>query len=223
MSHDDFAFEPIRGLPENLPSGERLIWQGAPSGSALARRAFHVRGLSVYFGLLLVWQASAALMDGKRLAEAAVAAGWLVGLASVALGLMVGLAFLYARTTVYSLTDRRLVIRFGIAIPMSINIPFSLIESAAAKLQGDGTADLPLRLRPGERISYLVLWPNVRPWRFSRPEPMLRAVPDGAQVAELLASALAEAAGQEPVTASLTPANVDPALSPSGSFSAAAR
>ena len=30
MSHDDFAFEPRRGLPAVLPDGERLLWQGSP-------------------------------------------------------------------------------------------------------------------------------------------------------------------------------------------------
>ena len=28
--HDDFDFEPVRGLPQVLPEGERLLWQGAP-------------------------------------------------------------------------------------------------------------------------------------------------------------------------------------------------
>ena len=28
--HDDFAFEPVRGLPAVLPPGERMLWQGAP-------------------------------------------------------------------------------------------------------------------------------------------------------------------------------------------------
>ena len=32
--HDDFAFEPVPGLPELLPQGETLLWQGS---SALAR------------------------------------------------------------------------------------------------------------------------------------------------------------------------------------------
>ena len=28
--HDDFDFEPVRGLPQVLPKGERMLWQGAP-------------------------------------------------------------------------------------------------------------------------------------------------------------------------------------------------
>jgi hypothetical protein len=30
--HDDFQTEPVRGLPENLPEGEHILWQGHPTG-----------------------------------------------------------------------------------------------------------------------------------------------------------------------------------------------
>jgi hypothetical protein len=31
MPHDDFAFEPVKGLPELPPEGEHLLWQGRPN------------------------------------------------------------------------------------------------------------------------------------------------------------------------------------------------
>ena len=31
MSHDDFAAEPINGLPELPPRGEVILWQGRPN------------------------------------------------------------------------------------------------------------------------------------------------------------------------------------------------
>ncbi|MEO0946437.1 MAG: PH domain-containing protein, partial [Pseudomonadota bacterium] len=40
MSHDDFATEPVRGLPERPPEGEEILWQGQPSAWALTRSAF---------------------------------------------------------------------------------------------------------------------------------------------------------------------------------------
>ncbi len=42
------------GLPGQLPPGETILWQGAPHWRALARDAFHVRGVAVYFALLAV-------------------------------------------------------------------------------------------------------------------------------------------------------------------------
>ena len=39
MPDDDYHVEPVRGLPQSLPEGEELLWQGAPSTWALARDA----------------------------------------------------------------------------------------------------------------------------------------------------------------------------------------
>ncbi|OHV16491.1 phosphopantetheine adenylyltransferase, partial [Methylorubrum extorquens] len=113
----------------------------------------------------------------------------LIGLA--ALGLLSLLAWLVHRTTVYTLTDRRMVLHVGIALPITLNLPLTRIESADLRLFPDGTGDLPLRLPPGERVAYLHLWPHARPWRVSRPEPMLRSVPAARSVVALLAPALA--------------------------------
>ena len=55
MDHDDFDQEPIRGLPEMLPPGERILWQGAPSARALARDALRVRWVGGYFAVLFLW------------------------------------------------------------------------------------------------------------------------------------------------------------------------
>jgi len=43
MSHDDFNFEPIKGLPEKLPEDEHILWQGAPDPRRLAREALGIR------------------------------------------------------------------------------------------------------------------------------------------------------------------------------------
>ncbi|MEM1103487.1 MAG: hypothetical protein AAGH48_05230, partial [Pseudomonadota bacterium] len=55
--HDDFAAEPIRGLPEALPEGERILWQGEPTWRQLAVNVFHIRALAIYFGVLMIWRA----------------------------------------------------------------------------------------------------------------------------------------------------------------------
>ena len=46
----EYATEPVKGLPELLPTGERMLWQGQPSWRALAIRVFHVRKIAIYFG-----------------------------------------------------------------------------------------------------------------------------------------------------------------------------
>lgn len=188
--------EPVPGLPEELPSGERILWQGAPTWRGLARRVFHVRKLAAYCAILMSWRLVADLSDGVMLADAAVSVLWLLPLLPAALGLPALLAWLYSRTTLYTITNRRVVIRYGVALPMSLNIPFKIIASAALRQHADGTGDIPVALSGPGRIAYLHLWPHARPWRLARTEPMLRCVPDAARVAEILGKALASTTPQ---------------------------
>lgn len=203
--------EPVRGLPEALPPGERILWQGAPDWRALTRRAMHVLKVAIYMAVLLAWNAMAAMGDGATAGEALVATLWLLPLPLVALGLLTAFGWGYAKTTVYTLTNRRLVIRSGVALPITVNLPYRVVASAAVKLHGGGLGDVPLRLLPGNRVSYLQLWPNVRPWHFTQPEPMLRCIPDAANVARILGAALADHhaadTGADPSAAALGPSH----------------
>ena len=184
------------GLPGPLPAGERLLWQGSPSWKALALRTFHGRAIAIYFALLLGWVAVDSIGGGASWGEVSARLAWFVALAVGGLGLVLLFAWLTARTTVYTVTDRRVVLSYGIAMPMSLNLPFARVAAAGVKLFKDGTADIPLQTAGGDKIAYLMLWPHARPWRISRPEPTLRAVPEGARVASALARALAAAADQ---------------------------
>lgn len=190
----EYEWEPVPGLPERLPNGERILWQGAPRWGALARRAFHVRKVALWFGLILAWVLTADALTGAPLKESVLGAAWLVLLGAVAIGLLVLLARAMARSTLYTITNRRVVMRFGVAIPLTINLPFTQIVSADLREFGDGTGDLPLTLVGAARVPYLVLWPNVRPWHFVPAQPMLRAVPQAAGMAKTLAEALAAVA-----------------------------
>ena len=192
----EFAFEPVHGLPENLPPGEALRWQGAPHWRVLARRAFYVRTVAFYFVLLMLLRLAVLIAEGIGLRDAALWSLWMVALALLAVGILTLLAWLYSRSTVYSITDRRVVIRFGVALPMAVNIPFKSIESAGLRTYPDGSGDIPLVLNAEQKVSYLIMWPNVRPWRFSNPQPMLRGIPDAANVAEILAEALRSASAE---------------------------
>lgn len=190
MSHDDFNLEPVHGLPAALPPGETLLWQGTPRWRSLAVRALHVRKVAVYFAVLALWSGASALSDGGTASAALQAAGTQVALGAAAIALLTGIAWLAARATVYSVTSERVVVRFGIALPMTVNLPFSTIESALLRQHADGTGDLPLVLLPDEKVSYLLMWPHVRPWQYRRVQPMLRGVVDAHHAAEVLASSM---------------------------------
>ena len=46
---------PNPGLPEDLPRGEALLWQGSPAWRNLAVSTFHVRKVLAWFAILLAW------------------------------------------------------------------------------------------------------------------------------------------------------------------------
>ena len=194
----EYEYEPVPGLPERLPPGEVLLWQGAPRWQSLALHAFHARKVTLYFIALLLLLMGWRLTGEAPLIEVLGGALWLAALAAVAVGLLVLLARAMGRAALFTITSQRVVMRFGVAIPMAINLPFSQITTAGLRLYPDGTGDLPLTMTGPVNTSYFILWPYARPWRMSRPQPMLRAVPDAARVAETLAAALKSAHAASP-------------------------
>jgi hypothetical protein len=189
----EHEFEAAHGLPEALPEGERLLWQGAPVVGELARRAFHLRKLALYFALLIGTRIAAVIADGGGVAQAMHDALLLGLLAAAGLAIVYALAWLSARTTVYTITNRRVVMRIGIVLSVTFNLPLSRIAAAGLHGHPAGTGDIPLQLEGDERIAWLKVWPHVRPWRVKRTEPMLRCIADAAGVSKLLAQAWSDA------------------------------
>ena len=186
----EFEFEPVPGLPAELPAGETLLWQGSPGWGVTARRVFHVRGVGYYFLALLVWRAVSGGFAEQPAAQIGVSMLWLAGLGLAIIGFLVLVAYMVARGTIYTVTTRRVVMRFGVVFPLSLNIPYRIIESAGLAEYLDGTGDIPLRLRGNGRIAYPHLWPHARPWAINRPEPMLRGIAEARAAARILANAL---------------------------------
>lgn len=182
MSGPRFA---ARGFPGPLPEGETLLWQGAPDWRVLARTAMHVRGLAFYFAVLAV----AAVATGRINGALTVAA---LGLVPIALAY--GYAYAVSRSTVYSITDRRVVLHIGLALPVTLNLPLSHVAAVDMRAGADGSGDLSLSLSEGDRFAYAVLWPHARPWRFSPAQPTMRGLRDAAQPAQLLSRALGSSA-----------------------------
>jgi hypothetical protein len=184
----EYADEPVRGLPGYLPEGETLVWQGAPDWRVMARRVFHLRTVGIYFAAIIAVHSGSQLYRGAAPSEVFLGAGWQLGLGLLAMGILAVLARAYARTTVYTLTDKRLVMRFGVALPMMVNLPLEIVTSADLRGFKDGSGDIILTVDPKKKMSYMMLWPNLRSWRFSPVQPALRSLADAQSVAAALAS-----------------------------------
>ena len=198
----DFAFEHAPGLPEALPEGEEILWQGRPKVLPFARQAFWLDWVLIYFAVVTVWLIMASSADNSM----AVALGHglpLVVLAVAAALVILGLAWLQVRGTVYTLTNRRVVMRIGAALPITLNLPYQWIENASVETRKDGTGTIAIELGGDNKVSSLMVWPHKRPRRWARPEPALRCIPDAAKVAQILATA-AEARVSEPSSIKVT-------------------
>ena len=191
---DECERERIRGLPGPLPTGERILWRGAPRWQPLAWRAFHMREALAWFAFVGAVRTVVEVVGDGTLSRALLHNATLAPLALAACALLAGLAWASARTTIYTVTDRRVVMRVGIALPVTLNIPYARIAGAFARLDASGAGDVGLTIGDGTRLAWFVLWPHCRPWRVRAPEPMLRAVPDGARLANILSDALGNAA-----------------------------
>lgn len=211
MNQDQSQFHE---LPAPLPDGERVIWQGKPSFKKLALRSFHVREAGIYVGLLLAWKLWSSWASGMPVADVVGATSWIVILGLGAIALLVLLAWLFRRATTYTITTKRVLFQFGVALPMSMNIPLTKIANVDLKLFRDGTGDIPLKIVDTKRVPYVMLWPHIRPWRLSSPEPSMVSVPDAANVAAKLAEALATVPASSVVEASNSGPSVDPLGNP---------
>lgn len=185
-----FEIERALDLAAPLPEGEQVIWLDSPNWKSFALRVFHLKALAAYFGILIsanvAWMAS----NNGSTVEMLASSARLLTLSAAALAMFCLLAWLMANSTTYAITNHRVFLRIGVALSITVTVPFKTIRSADLRTYKDGTGDLPLSLTGDDRLAYLHLWPHARPWQLKDTAPMLRAVPNAKQVAEILATAL---------------------------------
>ena len=188
-----------------LASDEAVVWQGHPSWRLMAREVFHLRLLVAYLTFLVgldVYQAWAkAIPLEKALHDSVPLAVIIVAL----LAAVLGIAWLTARSTRYTITTRRVILAYGIALPATLAIPHARIKKIELALGARDHGDIALSLEAGDHMPYLKLWPYARPWRLAHPQPMLRCVPQAAIVAGLATRAVATTA-QERIAPMVAPA-----------------
>jgi hypothetical protein len=179
-------------LPEDIPPGERILWHGRPNWISLFRGAYRADLVAAYFLVLAVWNALDAWSAGVD--ASLIAAARALGIGLAALMLLAILAWASARTALFVITSRRVVMKIGVALQVFYNLPFSQIRNVALRVDSDGSGELTLQLGAGAHIGYLNLWPFARPFYFSDPEPALRGLSQARQVGEILGRALIAAA-----------------------------
>ena len=206
MSHSD-EMEPVYGLPAELPNGERILWQGAPNWRSLAKAAMKIHWLGAYFAALVVARLLLAFREGE-LRSASFDLLQMIGLFLLCLGLVALFAWLHARATVYTITTHRVVMRFGVVLPMTWNLPFKRLAAADLVVRDDDDGDIALELTKGERAQRIYFWPHVAPGHYFKPRPALRAIAEPNAVARCLKEAVMRYAAEQSVAIAGGPAGV---------------
>lgn len=188
----EHEIEPVPGLPGLPPAGEVILWQGRPSAKLLSRHLLKVRWIGGYFLVLAVWAVASGVHDGREMGGLLFSIAILAALAAVLVGMIELFAWAVEKTTLYTITTERVVMRFGVALSMTLNLPFRKIEAVStAKLDAMGGM-IAIAVAPDTRLSWLIQWPHVRGWRFSRPEPSLVYLPDVEKAASVLSAAFVQ-------------------------------
>ena len=182
----EHEWEAAPGLPAPLPAGEQVLWQGSPDWRQLALHAFHVRKVGLYFVAMLGLQAAFLLEMGQHGADLWRPLSVSTLTAAMALGMLTGVAWFAGRTALYTLTNQRVVLRIGIVLTLTFNLPYRRIAGASLRRYGQRSLDIALKLYPQDRIGWFHLWPHQRAWHLSHPEPTLRCLPEGEAVSSLL-------------------------------------
>jgi hypothetical protein len=204
-AHHEHEFEAALGLPEALPRNEFIVWQGQPDWKQLAIDAFHVRKLTVYFAAMVFLQLIHLLDSNTSALDMSKQLGTSIGLATVALGLLTWGAYLSAQATMYTLTNKRIVMRIGIVLSLTFNLPLKKITACDLQLLNKQSGNIALGIASESPIGWLNLWPHVRAWRVASPQPTLRCVPQ----AQTLAQRILQAWRQENPTEQLLSVNTD--------------
>lgn len=193
LFHDeeDGPAEPTPGLPEALPEDETILWQGRPGALQFTLDAFRLRWVAAYVLILTVWRLAHLASEGHSGVQLASALG-VSALAAIVGGVLIfGLSWAMARSTLYTITDKRVVLRYGAAIRKYVNLPFSAIKSASLRRLDNDHGSIAIALtKEASGAPFLYLWPHARPFRFANAQPMIRAVPAASGVAHILFEAV---------------------------------
>ena len=124
----------------------------------LAIEALHLRKAAIYFAVLLIWRMALVMAEGQPAAEYAGSLAALTSLAVLALCILAGMAWLISRTSLYTLTDRRVVMRIGVVLGITFNLPLGRIVGADIRLRAAHLAvrqrfeKVVLACRPGDLV-----------------------------------------------------------------------
>lgn len=190
MNAEEIELDALPGLPSSeLPPGEQILWQGRPQWRTLAREAFKIRWIALYFAVFLVARL-VSVLSGDQSQEGALQLLVMTLLFGTCLAVCALMAWLQARSAIYTITTHRVVMQVGAACPITWNLPFQQLAAADLTVRGEDDGDVSLRLTGSNRVAWLHFWPHARRGRRLEARPTLRGIAEPRRVAAKLEEAV---------------------------------
>ena len=178
-------FEVHKNILDAIPEGESILWKGKPSFWGFSWYFFGLKLLAFYLIILSV--VFAARLTATDFFTAFVV-DFLPFLLSGILAscILMALAKIQSQSSVYIITENRVIIKSGAALSFLISMPFKKIKAVNLQKRKGSLGTISFELNSGKRVPYISCWPSVRPWRFKKTEPAFSCIENVDEVATIL-------------------------------------
>ena len=178
-------FEVHKNILDAIPEGESILWKGKPSFWGFSWYFFGLKLLAFYLIILsVVFAARLTVTDFFT----AFVVDFLPFLLSGILTsfILMALAKIQSQSSVYIITENRVIIKSGAALSFLISMPFKKIKAVNLQKRKGSLGTISFELNSGKRVPYVSCWPSVRPWRFKNTEPAFSCIENVDEVATIL-------------------------------------
>lgn len=179
----------INRLPEevrrSIPSGEEIHWYGRPDWKSLGYCCYGIKYLIIYLLLSVLYTFVKMPVEFSLAAFVNHYIPYMLS-GTVAGIILFILAFASAKHTCYVITDKRIVIRTGIALVFLLNLPFKNILSIDRQRLKNTRGNLAFTIQSKKRIPYFSCWPSVRGGSVLNPVPAFRSILDVQEIERLV-------------------------------------
>jgi len=178
-------FEAPKNILDAIPNGESILWKGRPSLWGFSWNLFGLKWITLYLSMLsIVSVARFFASDFYTAFYVDFLPFFLSGIfASI---ILIGLAATQTYSTVYIITENRVIIKTGAALSFLISMPFKKIKEVNLQKRGASIGTISFELLSEKRVPYISCWPSVRPWRFKRTQPAFSCIGSVDEVATIL-------------------------------------
>ena len=160
-------FEAPKNILDAIPDGESILWKGKPSLWGFSWNLFGLKWIAAYLFILLMVSIlrvfvsdfyTAFFVDFLPFFSSGV-------FASI---ILFGLAAVQTFSTVYVITEKRVIIKTGAALSFLISMPFKKIKGINLQKRRGSIGTISFELFSEKRVPYTSCWPSVRPWKFKK-------------------------------------------------------